>query len=433
MTSRAVVSPAHARPGRTRRAGAASPVEERLLRTAALRIAAQFAVAAMLLLAVVGAVVFGLDRQAADGSASDTLRSAVATADDVHDPPAGVLLVLRAAAGDVRASPGTPQPVADGALLGRPVGRSHYRTGSASYDVLTVARPGGVRVQALYDVHRGRQERDRLLTALLLADGLGAVGAAVVGGLLARRAIRPLSDALALQRRFVADASHELRAPLTVLHTRAQLLRRTHADDQELQAELEALVQDSRAMTEVVDDLLTSAELPHRPAARELLDLADIAAQVAASFGPVAATTGIRLDTRLGGPVLVRGAPAALRRAVSALVDNALGHEHPGGTVMLAVGLDEPSGPRQWARLTVADTGVGLDADRAQELFARFARGTGATGTGRRFGLGLALVRDVVIAHEGRLDVAGAPGKGATFTILLPAQAPQPDPGRPAG
>ena len=401
--------------------------EERLLSAAARRIAVQLAAGTLLLLVAVGSGVFALDRSAARRAAEDTLERAAASAEDVRDPPAGVFLVLRTRSGRITATPGTPAAAASGALLQRPSGFSDVSTAGRHYRVFTASRADGLLVQALLDLHAAERERDRLLAALLVAGGLAVPGAAGVGLLLARRAIRPLGDALALQRRFVADASHELRAPLTLLHTRAQLLSRSAAagrtDRAGIAEQLELLVRDTRTMGEVVEDLLLSAELKHRPAARQPVDLVELAREVAASFAPAATENGVQVELRTDAPAVVLGSRPALRRAVSALLDNALGHVRPGDRVSVQV-----EAARDAARLSVTDTGVGLDPARADALLARFARGEQAPGPGRRFGLGLALVREVLHAHGGQLLVDGAPGEGAAFTVVLPlAPAPAPE------
>jgi two-component system, OmpR family, sensor kinase len=111
---------------------------------------------------------------------------------------------------------------------------------------------------------------------------------------------------------------------------------------------------------------------------------------------------------------MVAGVPVALRRAVNALVDNALEHTHRGDSVTLRVAR---SGDE--AILAVADTGEGLDPAEANALTERFARGVHSP-AGKRVGLGLALVREVVHAHGGTLSLDGQRGAGATATIALP-------------
>jgi two-component system OmpR family sensor kinase len=110
----------------------------------------------------------------------------------------------------------------------------------------------------------------------------------------------------------------------------------------------------------------------------------------------------------------VAGVQSALRRVVGALLDNAIGHTPPGGHVQVTLGRVGAH-----AELVVRDDGVGLDPGDTERIFQRFTRGT--AGEGRRFGLGLALVREVVESHGGTIEATGRPGEGATFTVRLPA------------
>ena len=116
------------------------------------------------------------------------------------------------------------------------------------------------------------------------------------------------------------------------------------------------------------------------------------------------------------------GSEAALRRALTALIDNALGHEHIGGTVQLRVYHDG-----QQVIAAVADDGEGIDPNVLPTLFDRFAHGGGhTTRAGREsYGIGLALVREIVHAHGGDIRVSSTPGHGATFTMMLPAAPPR--------
>ena len=226
---------------------------------------------------------------------------------------------------------------------------------------------------------------------------------------------------MALQRRFVADASHELRAPLTVLHTRAQLLaRRVNTGDLEgARRDADALVDDTRVLGGIVDDLLASATMTAGGAESSRVDMAAVAASVCDSMTAHADSLGLTLSCRTtGGPSEVIGSESALRRALTALVDNALGHEHAGGTVQLTVRRDA-----QKVVVAVAEDGVGIDDATMATLFNRFSRGAAHTTRPNResYGIGLALVREVVGAHGGDIRVASKLGEGATFTITLPA------------
>ncbi|MFL6071869.1 MAG: sensor histidine kinase [Mycobacteriales bacterium] len=316
---------------------------------------------------------------------------------------------------------------------------SRERVGGISYLVRTQPRGDGV-IQVALDLRYQTAERRRLALALAAAELAGLLAALVTGGVLARRAISPLGEALAKQRRFVADASHELRTPLTQLHTRAQLLERrarTAADPDAVLTELGRLVAGTRQLGEVVEDLLLSAQLRQtRPADGDAdpVDLAALVDAVAADEADRAGSLGVTVSVYREPPAphgyRVAGVEAALRRVVTALLDNALGHTPAGGRIDLTLRYSGRLDRRRTVQLTVADSGVGFDQKEADRVFERFARGS--NGAGRRFGIGLALVREVVEGHGGTITAAGRPGAGASFTVTLPAATPATD-GQPAG
>lgn len=260
---------------------------------------------------------------------------------------------------------------------------------------------------------------DVLRETLIISAVVGIAIAGVVGFLVARRAVAPLGEALALQRRFVADAGHELRTPLTVLHTRAQLLaRRMPADDPSRHA-VDQLLDDSRVLGEIVDEMLESAALAADPGRGEPVAVDDIAEEVVAAMDILAGKADVTLEVDAGSGLLVRGSQSALRRAITALVDNALSHTPAGGRVGVAT-----SSEAGRVIISVTDNGEGLAGDDAAKLTERFARGQGSTGGvggTRRFGLGLSLVREVAAAHGGSLTVAEAAGGGVRAVIDLPA------------
>ncbi len=394
-----------------------------LIRRATVTIAALTAGAVAVVVAAVVLLAVGLTIREQHVDAERIVRDAATSAEDVTDPPPNVILLIHRSdhAGN-EVSAGAPPALANLDLQRLPVGPSQVSAGH-QYRIFVSDRDGTQVVAALDLRYRGR-ETQQLLSSLLPAGLVGIAASAIAGWLVARRAVRPLGDALALQRRFVADASHELRTPLTILHTRAQLLRRRAGGDPELRENLERLTADTRALTEIVNDLLLSAEMQHRPAAREPVNLARLARDVTTTFAVLADQNNVHLATLVEGPgdpegegnLTVEGIPVALRRALSALIDNALGHVGPGGRVTVTI---ERRGST--VRVAVIDNGEGIDPDQVEELTRRFARGTGAPGQGRRFGLGLALVREVVDAHGGTLTLTGNPGQGATATISIPA------------
>lgn len=394
--------------------------EQRLLRRATRRIALQTSGAiAAVVLAMTGAVLI-VDAHQRNQQALDSARSTWASADDLTDPATDTWLVVRRITGVRAVTPGAPSVLTrlDPAAL--PDGPSRTVRAGRQFVVWTGDRQMG-RVSAAYDLGAHAQEASRSRNSLGIAALVGVLGAAAVGAMIGRRAVQPLGAAMALQQRFVADASHELRTPLTLLLTRAQLLRRRGEgllapDGVE---ELDRLVHDARVLGEVINDLLLSAELQNAPGRGVRLDVGELSAGVSADLQVLAAQRGVELSSqvRIGGAgdePYVKAVPAALRRALTSLVDNALAHTSPRGHVRLEVRVEGA-----WVLVAVVDDGEGLDPARAQDLVRRFSRGT-VSDSERRFGLGLALVDEIARAHGGQLHIDGAPGRGASFVLRLP-------------
>ena len=323
--------------------------------------------------------------------------------------PAGFPLGTALAAA---ARPGPAQPT-----------RTSVSVGGTAYDVETARRGDTIR-QAVFDTWYQQADLDHVVRALMLVGLLGVGAATIVGTWLGRRSIVPLGDALARQRRFIADASHELRTPLTRLHTRAQLLLRLRQEQlpPRLAEELTALVQSAGELNDVVEDLLISAGLRTDPSRRRQVDLATLAAEVVEGERPRLGERTVTLDldaAAAAGPeaALVSGADSPLRRMVATLIDNAVSHTKPDGRIALSVRRAE----RGIIELEVADDGTGFDPADRERIFERFAQ-SGAPGP-HRFGLGLALAREIAEDHGGTIRASGAPGEGATFTVRLPSTA----------
>lgn len=216
------------------------------------------------------------------------------------------------------------------------------------------------------------------------------------------RALDRLEEGFQRQRRFTANAAHEIRTPLAVL------LARLDAPAAPLPRG--ALRRDAERIALLVEQMLAIARLEQRTEAMEPLDLSALAVEVAADFASLAADHGRQLAfSRPPGPVPVQGAPAALRSAIGNLIHNALQVEPPGGTVEISVAED--------ASLRVTDHGPGVPPALREQIFEPFWRG-GAAHAGS--GLGLAIVREIAGLHGGRVAVEPTDGGGASFVLSLP-------------
>ena len=384
--------------------------DARLVRRTMLRVALQSALGVAITVALLCAVAILVVLRSQQDQQASLLDTTIQRADDVTDPPAGVwLVVLRD--GVMSASAGLPAGLPDErALRQGTAGTEDFRVRGREYRVRTERHDDEV-VQAILDLRSAHEERDRLLQALLIAGAAGLVLAALAGAWVGRRSVTPLVAALALQRRFVADAGHELRTPLTLLSTRAQLLRR-RLRNSPLESDVDGLVEDARQLTAILEDLLLAAD-PRETVPRVPVDLVVLVRRALGAAEPAAREAGVRLEVE-GEPIEVLGYEAGLRRAVNALLDN--GIRHARGAVRVTVSRHGHN-----ARIEVVDDGPGIDAAVLPTLFTRFA-GTPDRGARRRYGLGLALVSEIAARHGGSVSADNPPGGGAAVSLSLPVQ-----------
>jgi len=387
------------------------------LRRAYWRIGLQTALLLISCVVLVGATVFIVADRAAANEGRQAVRSASANVDKPREAPRGVLMVIDEN-GRRLSSPELPEglPIesdlrrtrADGITREELVRRGHDR-----YLVRT-ERIGNRVAQAMYDQEEYEAERHRLLVALLVAGGLGVLLSALAGAVLARRSLRPLAESLAIQRRFVADASHELRTPLTLLSTRVQLLaRQLRRGEAPADSEVDGVLADTRRLGEILDDLLAAADT-RTSVAHDEVDVALVVAEAVASASAAAGEQGKELAVSGAASAVVRGSESSLRRAVIALVDNAL--DHAASTVTVDVAVEHRS-----CRIAVTDDGPGIDPELLPRVFQRFASARDHGSARRHYGLGLALVADVASAHRGKVEAGPGPGgHGAALTLTLP-------------
>ncbi len=228
---------------------------------------------------------------------------------------------------------------------------------------------------------------------------------------------RPVGAAWAQQEQFLSDASHELKTPLTVILSSAELLNQSALPEQAVY--IDNIREESRRMKLLVEDMLTlsraqrsAGSLPEQTA-----DLSEAAMTAALRFEPVAFEAGKRLEYDIAPELPVRGDGGKLGQALAALLDNAVKYSAGGTDIRLTA---EKQG--RFAVVAVADSGPDIPADKLPHIFDRFYRADEARTDGDSFGLGLPIAKAIIDAHRGTLRCES--GGGVTrFIITLPLAA----------
>ncbi|MBU9598034.1 sensor histidine kinase [Burkholderia multivorans] len=239
--------------------------------------------------------------------------------------------------------------------------------------------------------------------------------------------LRPIVDAInqciarlnthtATQRRFIADAAHQLRTPIAVLDTQIQYAQQRGHEDRELASVLDSMQRSSRKMADVTDKLLLLAHVEATPSTllTQRVDLAALVSSVLEETIVLAQRRDIDLGAELGERLDVAGSGSLLSALVTNLVDNAVRYTQPGGCVTVAARRDGDT-----VVLDVIDDGPGIPAEARPHVFKRFYRVSSDT---EGSGLGLAIVSEIAQAHGGSATLAPGPGnRGVVVTVRLPA------------
>ncbi|MEA2619598.1 MAG: two-component system, OmpR family, sensor kinase [Chloroflexota bacterium] len=257
---------------------------------------------------------------------------------------------------------------------------------------------------------------ERMGVALLIANILvvGIVG--LVAWVLATRTLRPIREAHLRQRRFVADASHEMRTPLAAIRATAESAAEGVASPETLRSALQSVVASTDRLTRLTNDLLLLARTDERllaPAA-EQVDLSVVAAEAVEESR---ATWPLEVKTKvaLAPDLLVAADPDDLRRILANLLDNAARHGGP----TVHIGLTTFGSERE-ALLEVEDDGPGIGPAEIGRIFEPFYRVRADAASPDGTGLGLALAQSLAERSGGRLSVESMPGVGSRFRLSLP-------------
>jgi signal transduction histidine kinase len=232
------------------------------------------------------------------------------------------------------------------------------------------------------------------------------------------RMLSRLNSAVQRISQFTEDASHELRAPISLIRTTAELAVHHQRTNDEYHEDMVQILGESERTSKLIDSLLLlaradagGAELQH-----ELTDVSTSVRGALDQARTLAAEKRIELAAEFDDPVVVRGDGEALRRLSFILIDNAIKYSAQGGRVQVGLGAVDGQ-----AVISVSDSGIGISESDLPHVFDRFwradkvrSRGTGGAG------LGLSIARWIVEQHQGSIQVQSTPGQGSNFRVMIP-------------
>jgi len=261
--------------------------------------------------------------------------------------------------------------------------------------------------------------------AELIAAFGGAALAAIVlvaagGYFLVQKSTAPAERSMTYTRRFMADAAHELRTPIAVLRTRAEVALQQERSSEDYAAVLRGMEHEAQRLGRVVDDLLmlARADAGERPVERTRFFLDDMVLDAAQSVRTLAQAAGVTLTVDEFEETPIVGDARLVRELVVVLLDNAVKFTPAGGDVRVRVIPDpEPT-------LTIVDNGCGIVAEQIAHVFERFYRGDASRARGGGAGLGLSIAQWIASVHDARLLLASEPGAGTRATVIFPRPIP---------
>ena len=250
--------------------------------------------------------------------------------------------------------------------------------------------------------------------ASLIVSAAGLLCVFLLITLLSARVTRPVTESYEKQKRFITDASHELKTPLAIIEADADVLE-TDVGESEWINDIRTQV---GRLSELTRSLGTLSRMEEDRSQFVLIDfpLSDVVTEAASSFQALARTQGKVFETDIQPMIVCHGDEKAIRQLVGLLLDNALKYSPEGGRVSLSLAKQS-----RGARLTVYNTAESVDPATLDRLFDRFYRADASRSSGTKgYGIGLSIARAIVAAHKGKITASTADGKSMTMTVTLP-------------
>lgn len=275
-------------------------------------------------------------------------------------------------------------------------------------------------IQTLSNMNDKNNMADRLLRTLLLSGLIGFTLSFVSGYFIAGKAIIPIQENMLRQKEFIADASHELRTPVTIIRTNLDVVKDAQEESVASQMNwIDNAYDETERMEKLIADLLflAKADLNQQDMQHNDIDLNRACKNITDKFIPSAAEKSIRLQfIPSNEPVVILGDENKINQMIVNIIDNAIHYSSQNGVAIISVQKNKND-----AYITVKDNGIGIPKEELDNIFTRFyrtdkARTRRAGGTG----LGLSIAKWVVQAHKGEISATSEKAAGTTITIRLP-------------
>jgi signal transduction histidine kinase len=269
---------------------------------------------------------------------------------------------------------------------------------------------------AIPTAYRNETLQNLEITALFLAPCL-LLGLGLTGYIVSDVATAPIRENLEMLKQFIADASHELNTPLSILKARAEMLTKKLQRPIWAIEDLQIIDSAIERMEKIVDDLMLLAEIEGTltRSTDETIQVDEVLRCITTEFQPKFDHRGIRLSLAECPPVMANISKESLHIVVANLVENAFRYTEPGGSVTMTL-VDDNSA----AKIEIKDTGIGIPAENLPFVFDRFYRvDKSRSRQSGGSGLGLSIVKALIDSHNGRVSVHSKVGEGSVFTVVL--------------
>ncbi len=275
------------------------------------------------------------------------------------------------------------------------------------------------RIVSFYDLSENQRTLGNLIMTLCLAGILAIIALYFISLFLSSWCVRPIERSLQQQQDFVADASHELKTPLTVILANVSLLNSPKGTIAKERTKYLSYIEDeANHMSRLVNDMLFLAKTDAKRVEqnKEPVDLSDVCMNSALSFESVAYEKDIQMNYDIQPEIFVSGMSDKLSQLCAILLDNACKYTDANGTITIQLNTRGTT-----ARLSVNNTGSPISKEQLPHLFERFYRVDEArTRTNSGYGLGLSIAWQIVSMHSGKIEVQSSEQQGTTFVVKLP-------------